>query len=271
MHVRAAVETFDLPDTRVWVAGDWHANTGWVQMAFRAMGRHDAQITTVLQMGDYGFSHAGADTSPIDGWANEAGIERVLVTFGNHEDWRRITKAQAQAPGQAIQVSDVVWLLPRPFRLRIAGHSVLSLGGASSLDKAYRTPGRDWFPDELITEEMEEAALAGGPADVLLTHESPEDAVPEVRRILATNPNEFPDEALAVSAAQRARVQRVQDGVGAALHLHGHMHEYGELERENGSRVISLDKDRWAGNLGVLDMMDLSFDPLSMAAIRGWG
>src|SRR5690606_25575043 len=150
--------------------------------------RHDAQIKTVLQVGDYGFLHEDAGTHPIDYWAKKTGIERVLVTLGNHEDWHRIVTAQEDyAPGKAMRVSDVVWLLPRPFRFSIAGREVLSLGGASSVDKAHRTPGRDWFAEELITEDMERDAIAGGPADLLLTHESPTIAVPEVQQILRHN------------------------------------------------------------------------------------
>lgn len=203
--------------------------------------------------------------------SKKAGIDRVLVTLGNHEDWRRVLIAQEDyAPGRAIRVSDVVWLLPRPFRFRIGGRDVLSLGGASSVDKAHRTPGRVWFAEELITDAMEAAAIAGGAADLLLTHESPVAAVPEVRRILERNPHEFLVEAISVSTAQRERVQRVLDATGARMHMHGHMHVYGDLDYDNGRQVISLDRDAYAGNVGVLEMADLSFEPLSMAAIRGW-
>lgn len=177
---RGAVEpletatTFNLPDERVWAVGDLHGNVRWVQALLPAMHRRDPSIRTVLQVGDYGFDHTGRGTHPVDFWAEKSGIERVLVTLGNHEEWANISPAQEATPGRAIRVSEVVWLLPRPFRFTIAGREVLSLGGASSVDKAFRTPGKDWFEDELITEEMETAAIAGGAADVLLTPEVPQ-------------------------------------------------------------------------------------------------
>lgn len=102
------------------------------------MRRFDPAMRTILQVGDYGFVHDGRGTHAVDFWAQKAGIERVLVTLGNHGAWEKITPAHALAPGHAIRVSEVVWLLPRPFRLTIAGREVLSLGGASSVDKVFR-------------------------------------------------------------------------------------------------------------------------------------
>ena len=55
-------------------------------------------------------------------------------------------------PGQAIRVSEVTWLLPRPARLRIGGRKILSLGGAASVDREWRVPGVSWWPDEVITD-----------------------------------------------------------------------------------------------------------------------
>lgn len=66
MQIHAMADTFDLPDPRVWVAGDWHGNAGWIQTIFPAMRRYDSQITTVLQVGDYGFVHEDAGTHAVD-------------------------------------------------------------------------------------------------------------------------------------------------------------------------------------------------------------
>lgn len=104
---------------------------------------------------------------------------------------------------------------------------------------------------------------------MLLTHESPTIAVPAVQQILQHNPHGYPLEALAISQAQRERVQRVQDSVKPALHVHGHMHVFGGMEYDEGRRVISLDRDTFTRNVGVVEMTDLSFEPLSMASIRG--
>lgn len=48
-----------------------------------------------------------------------------------------------------------------------------SLGGATSVDKAQREQGVNWWPDEDITDEQVAEAIAGGSAELMLTHESP--------------------------------------------------------------------------------------------------
>lgn len=270
MRVLETAASFTLPDARVWAAGDWHGSSGWVQTLLPAMRRHDSQIGTILQLGDFGFDFPDHGTSPVDFWAERAGIERVLVTLGNHEAWDQIAPAQAEAPGHAIRVSEVVWLLPRPFRLTVGGREVLSLGGAVSVDKHLRTEGKDWFADELITTQMMEDAIAGGPADVLLTHEPGATVVPEVEAVLAANPHNFPVDARAESARSRARVEHVWDAVRPGMFMHGHLHVYGDRTLDDGRQIISLNRDAMAGNAGVLDMALLEFEPLPLSTIRGW-
>lgn len=262
MQAIETASTFDLPDERVWVVGDLHGNARWIQSLLPAMRRFDPTIRTILQLGDYGFDHSNSGTHPIDYWAKKTGIERVLVTLGNHEEWNHVAPAQDEAPGEAIRVSEAVWLLPRPFRFKIAGRKVLSLGGASSVDKALRTAGKDWFEDELITESMETAAISSGPADLLLTHEAPVRAAPEVLAILARNDSDYPSDALSVSAAQRERVQRVSDAVRPALHLHGHMHTFGTAGIGEHNHVVSLHRDTFSGNAGILHLGSMMFEPL---------
>lgn len=84
------------------------------------MRRHDPTLRTIPKLGDYSFDHSGSGTHVLDYRANRVGIECILVTLGNHEEWGRITTAQETESGKAIRVSDVVWLLPRPFRFRIS-------------------------------------------------------------------------------------------------------------------------------------------------------
>jgi len=269
MEILDTAAALELYDPRVWVAGDWHGNAAWVGSLFPAMRRHDAQMATVLQLGDYGFDHHERDTThAVDYWARRAGIQNVLVTLGNHEDWGTVSRAHAVSPGEAIRVSEVVWLLPRPFRLTIMGRSVLSLGGASSVDRSWRTEGRDYWPDELITEQMERDAIDGGAVDILLTHEAPLNGTAEAAAVLATNPHGFPDDALAVSAAQRERIERVRRGTQPKIHFHGHIHVHGERTFEDGSRVFALNRDTKPGHVGVLDMATLQFEPLAMSAIH---
>lgn len=223
-------------------------------------------MDTILHVGDFWPSDDFCKT--VDYWCERAGIARILVTLGNHEPWDHATPLLNGQPGMALRISSAVWVLPRPARFALFGREVLSLGGASSVDRSWRSEGVDWFPEELITEKMEQDAIAGGPADVLLTHESPEvEAVAEVKAVLARNRGDFPIDALKASVAQRERVDRVRAAVSPQVHLHGHMHLFDERVLDGGRRVISLNRDGAAGNVGILDLATLEFEPLTNEAI----
>ncbi len=256
--------SFDLADSRVAVCGDWHGNTAWLRTLAPAIRALAPDITTVLQAGDWAM-----DLDASDAILGAAGIERVLVTLGNHEPWHEVTTALAAHPGSAVRVSARTWLLPRPYWLRIAGRQILSLGGATSVDRAWRTPGRDWWSDEAITDDQVAAAIAGGAAEVMITHESPAGTpVRAVREVLRTNPLRFPDGARAESAASRERVTRVWDSVRPSLLLHGHMHVPGGGMTDDGRQVTSLGQDCQQGHVVFLDLATLRIEAPSLREIR---
>lgn len=263
MRIFELAATLNLPDDRVWVAGDWHGNEAWASLALQSMGQHDGDVKTLLHLGDFWPYDTFLDT--IDREAKRVGIERVMFIPGNHEPWPQLIQIEEDlAPGCAARISETVWFLPRPYRFTIGGRRVLALGGAASVDAGARTHGVDWWPEELITEEHESFAIADGRADVLLTHESPVSAVPEVQLILERNPLGFPLPALNASSAQRERVERVWTAVGAQVLLHGHMHVYGSWTFADGRRVFSLGCDNQRGNIGRLDMSTLELTPLAI-------
>ncbi|MEV4735179.1 metallophosphoesterase [Microbacterium sp. LWO14-1.2] len=256
--------TVDLPDQRVAVVGDIHGDFRWLDIVARAVQTLAPDVTTMLQLGDWAMDPGMTDEA-LDG----TGIERVYVTLGNHEPWGQINPLLNAHPGCAIRVSEITWILPRPARLTIGGRSVLSLGGAVSVDRAWRVEGVSWWPDEEITRDHVAAAIAGGPADLMLTHESPAGTpVRAVREILRTNPFGFPDDARANSATSRARVAKVWNIVYPELLIHGHMHAPGGGQTEDGLRVASLGQDGQQGNLGFLDMTTLRIETPTLRQIR---
>lgn len=254
-----------LPDQRVGVCGDWHGNIGWARTIARVLPYLASDVKTLLHLGDWSMPPA-----EIDEVFAETDIDRILVTLGNHEPWDRISPLLDEHPGHAVRISKLTWFLPRPARLTIGGRQVLSLGGAASVDRQSRIEGLTWWPDEAITDEHVAAAIAGGPADLMLTHEGPAGTpVRPVREILRTNPHSFPAAALEASAASRARIAEVWDAVRPDLLAHGHMHVAAGGKTEDGRRVASLGRDGHEGNLGILDMSNLRMTTPSLAVIRG--
>lgn len=249
MDVLEVASEIDLPDRAVWLLGDVHGNTQWIQRAFPAMKRSDPDLRTVLQLGDW-----WQDTRPVDHWAKAAGIDRVLVTLGNHEPYGELAPVLREHPEQAVRISRAVWILPRPFQFGIGGRSFLSLGGATSADIKWRMKDVDWWLDEAITEEEVGAAITSGSVDVLLTHESPE-ATPvlEARRIIEERSGDS-DPAVAESTrSSRLMIDRVVDAVSPALHVHGHLHVSG-VGGTSTRQVVSLGRDLDPGSIARLDL-----------------
>ena len=257
--------TIVLPDQRVAVCGDWHGNVGWARTIARVFPYLAPDVTTLLHLGDWSMPEA-----EVDELFAETGIERILVTVGNHERFDQISPLLDKHADHAVRVSKLTWFLPRPARLTIAGRRVLSLGGAASVDRQSRIEGLTWFPEEAVTDEHVAAAIAGGPADLMLTHEGPAGTpVRPVQEILRTNPHKFPATALEASAASRARVAEVWDAVRPELLAHGHMHVPAGGKTGDGRRVASLGRDGQEGNLAILDIATLKMATPSLAIIRG--
>lgn len=255
----------NLPDQHVAVCGDWHGNQGWARMLSRALPYLAPDVTTMLHLGDWWMPPDAVD----DIFADTA-IDRFYVTLGNHEQWDQVTPLLDAHPGEAVRVSELVWLLPRPARLTIGGRRVLSLGGASSVDRESRQEGSTWWPDEVVNDQHVADAIAGGPADLMLTHESPANTpVRRVRELLRTNPHRFTKTALEASAASRARVSQVWDAVRPELLAHGHMHVGAGGKTDDGRRVASLGREGHEWNLGILDMQTLRMATPSLAVLRG--
>lgn len=259
------VQRMDLLDERVWVCGDWHGNVQWAQAVIPALRRIGPSVTTILHLGDWWM-----EPGPVDYWCERAGIERVLVTLGNHEPYDVYAPILAAHPGHAVRISDVVWILPRPWSFSVGGREFLSLGGAASIDRAMRTPGEDWWPDEAILDEHVEAAISSH-ADVMVTHETPGGTpVAEVQALLATPPIGSLDRIdLHASALSRAQIDRVWDAVRPGLLIHGHMHVAGE-GADDGRRVAALHQDGADRNVALLDLESLQVSYPSLESLRGW-
>lgn len=265
MRAYESTPTWDLQSRRAAVAGDWHGSLSWLRNIMRTVQSEAPDVTTILQLGDWWM-----DLDVSDELAAEHGIEDVLVTLGNHEPYREIQPSLDANPGHAIRGSKSTWILPRPFRIHGSGREILSFGGATSVDRYWRSPA-EWFTEETINDDQVAAAITGGPADIMLTHESPAGSpVKAVRQILRTNPHGFPRESIIESAASRVRLGKVWDAVRPDLLCNGHMHAPGAGQAKDGRRVISFGCNEQEGSLGILDLRDLSVEFPSLKTIRGW-
>lgn len=136
--------------------------------------------------------------------------------------------------------------LPRGYRWTWWGQAWMALGGATSIDRLQRIPGRSWWPEEALTDEDVEYASRPGAVDVLVCHDAPYGAnVPGVG-LGPPRPCDWPLQTQLESYDHRLKVRKVVDVVRPRLVAHGHMHcRYSDMLHLDGhdTMVEGLDCD----------------------------
>lgn len=251
----------------VGLAGDWHGNTRWAMDAVRRLAV-DHRVTTLLHLGDFGIwpgPPGEAYLHKVDRVCHQHNV-RLLVTPGNHENWPRINRTPVEARddiGPVVWLRDHIAVLPRGHRFTLNDRSVVSLGGAPSVDFEHRTPGKDWWVEEMIGHNEAAVAAAAGRAEIMLTHDSPGSpwCTRKVAHVCTTNSGGWSTAALAYAAVGRQRLTLAFQGVRPDVLVHGHYHVADEAvvtHRGHTCRVVALHMDGHDGNLALLDTGDLT-------------
>ncbi|WP_415854032.1 metallophosphoesterase family protein [Sinomonas sp. G460-2] len=162
---------------RAAVMGDFHGHIHHFRAVTRTL-RH-AGIDLLLGVGDVGFDFPGAHRGKVEKkmrlLLEQNGIDFIWAA-GNHDNHDTLERLVLNPDGTR-RISDRNSNLPNGSVLEINGVRIGALGGAFSVDKAWRTAGRDWWPQEEPTREEAErlvAECAKGPRlDILLTHDVP--------------------------------------------------------------------------------------------------
>ena len=245
---------------RIGVAGDWHGNAAWATRAVRQICARllPDGARVILQLGDFGIwpGRDGQDyLSRLDAELAAGGAELWFVE-GNHEDFTQLARLRPGPDGRE-QVTDRIWHLPRGYRWCWHGRDWLALGGAVSLDRAGRTAGVDWWPEEEITRRQADRIIDGGLADVMVTHECPAG----VEHAFPPPPSWWSPADLRRSDAHRALLREVVLAVRPRWLMHGHLHMSYQRRVDLGSgpvEVTGLDCDGAAsGNWATLDVTSL--------------
>ncbi len=269
-----------MPVMHVGLVGDLEGEKDAAVRWLRLLGER-GDVRVVYQLGDLRF---GMGPEPE---AYLAAIDTVCAEYdltlhginGNHENWAELDRLWSSAPGideagrlKPLKVASRVWLLPRGHRWRLGGRSFVALGGAPSINRHLLTEGVDWWPSEVLLDEHIDATIAGGHADVMLTHDSPNPphCVPQVEEILhrnaGENPMEWPETSLAYADEGLAKVTRAVLGVRPLFLAHGHFHVAGEAEVQlpgagSATTVWSLAARHEEGTVRVLDLDSLTEVP----------
>ena len=257
------------------LVGDLEGDRDWAVGRLRALGER-GDVSVAVQLGDLRFGMGPRheeDRAAIESVCAEVGL-RLLCITGNHENWATLDRLWAQPRWRGedgsllpIEVSDHVAMLPRGHRWELGGRSFVALGGAPSVNRHLLTEGVDWWPSEVVRDEHVAATVAGGHAEVMVTHDSPGPpwCTGPVADIIRANPWGWPESSLAYAADGTDKVTRAVLGVAPRLLVHGHFHVAGEaVVRLPGAghdtTVWSLAANQDPANVRVLDLDTLT-DP----------
>lgn len=237
----------------VGILGDVHGNMAWMQFALHEF--HEKGITTVLQVGDFGIYNS------INGhfFLKKANLLAkhyditLYVVPGNHEDWDYIN-SYTDGKDEWVKLRERILLAPRGLRWTWNDTSFVALGGAPSVDRAWRVSRQGvnkslWWPEEAITQDDVDKVAGDGYADVMVAHDAP--FVPSIDHRIAGNPMGFKHEDLVYAAEGRALMDQAFKAVKPKVFLHGHYH-FLVNDIVDDTHILGLDCDGQNYSLGAL-------------------
>ena len=202
--------------------GDVH---GWFAVFTKLRERY--QLTTpVIQVGDLGFSHK----IPKE-WPKNLGFDTYAIA-GNHEVHPWLDQFT-----EVTEVADRLFFVPRGTVMELEGKRIGFMGGAESVDRAYRAPGIDWWPEERITEEeLQRLFNLPKPLDLLVTHSPPAEVVPLAVGVLNRKDWGLSPDWQDISAQ---RIQQLWEHHGRIPIVSGHLHCSKQLST---CRILNIDE-----------------------------
>lgn len=237
----------------VLLVGDLHGDVFALQRAFRQAYYNEA--VAIVQLGDYGFGwRRDGDQCWFATITSDLVAETSIPFYfidGNHENFDLLEKYAVGENGLR-EVATSVYHIPRGECVTFGETRFLALGGAYSVDKPNRKTGVSWWPQEAITEEDVQRAIAAGPVDVLLTHDIP-DGIQDHHALKIRLNGMFGEGAAENSIANQQLVSRVLTACGAQRVFHGHLHAFHETDLD-GVTVVGLEKESDPNSLVLLDV-----------------
>ena len=167
--------------SRIFLTGDTHGSLEIKKLSFKnfPLGRDLTKEDYVIICGDFGCVWDGSNCDEY--WLNwlEDRPFQTLFVDGNHEnfnllyDWKMPKDEWCGGAVHVIRPS--VLHLMRGQIFTINNMTFFTMGGATSIDKAYRKEGKSWWPQEIPSyEEMETGVINltkyNNKVDYIITH-----------------------------------------------------------------------------------------------------
>lgn len=156
----------------LYVMGDIH---GFWEILYR-LSKFLGPDDVVVQVGDFGVDKFFANPDYLKKLFEKIKYKLIFID-GNHEHFPTIGMWSKDS---LTEITPNVFYAPRGLVMELEGYLVGFLGGAESVDKAWRTIGKDWFPEERIQQEDVDLLVKnanGRQLDILFTHTPPQFAI----------------------------------------------------------------------------------------------
>jgi len=147
------------------VGGDIHGKFGYLN---KLINKYKHKLDLAIFCGDFGYwpniykDHKNIKTHGIP----------VLWCDGNHEDHWALRDLKDN------EIAENVFYMRRGSTYELEdGRTIMFMGGAFSIDWDMRILGRDWFPEEVIT-QTDLMDLPDTKVDIFITHTCPLELVP---------------------------------------------------------------------------------------------
>lgn len=235
------------------VIGDVHGRVE--SLAQGAAHAFDAGVSRLIQVGDYWLYESRYARLKVDrtlaALASGAGLDPASVELffcdGNHEHFD-VLDPDSSDP---VVISEHVTYVPRGVAIDIAGYRVGFCGGAESIDRARRTAGVSWWPEERMSAAQIRRATNMGPLDVLITHDTSTAVFDQLteRSNHAWGKQTFGER-------ERTAIDEILEATQPAWHAHGHHHTWGLFRTSpdsgTGTTTVSLAADARPGAAALL-------------------
>lgn len=202
---------------KIAVAGDWHGNTAHAVAMIQIA--KDAGCEKILHVGDFGYHFAPHFLNKMK---RALGDTELWFIDGNHENFYKLYTYPINEDGRR-ELRPNIFHLPRGFRWKWNDTTFLAMGGAVSVDKKWRTPFAEWWPQEEITikDAFKIYEAEDVHADVMVCHDVPADFdIPGIEG----NPMGFPEDVLVEANRHRKLLQAITDEVKPNQIFCGHYH-----------------------------------------------
>lgn len=228
----------DQGSVRLVLLGDTHGGNGPVNRALALAAELGAP--TVVQLGDFGF-WGGFDgewfIDAVQQAARASGVTLAVIE-GNHDrpddPGYEAFSIDPDVPFDPSVPGQGLLHLPRGTRFALGGLTFACVGGACSIDRDGRTPGKSWWPSECLTASELRRIVADGPADVLLSHDAP--LLPPGFSIWTSGSRALQED----MELQRQRMADVFNALRPSWAFHGHFHHRYEaaIQHAGGACIV---------------------------------